>query len=349
MPTLPLETPPPSPHDPGPDAARERATAVERAASLPLTTAGGATIRIGTASWTDPTMTAPGVFYPRGAESAEERLAFYAGTFPIVEVDATYYALLSARVAEAWVARTPPDFVFDVKAYALMTGQPTEPKRLPKDVRTALPEELAAKPRLYARDLPPELRDEIWRLFVAGLEPLGASGQLGSVLLQYPRWFFPTGESRDAILEARQRLGNIRSAVEFRSETWFNDKNRERTLRFLADNAIPFAMVDGPQGLRSSVPPIVAVTSPEMALIRFHGRRAETWEASGTPVVERFRYLYGEAELAEWVPRIREAAEQAREMHILMNNCYANYGSTNARELAAMLEMELAGGPSNEG
>ena len=342
MPAPPPENPASNPHDPGPGPAGERAAAVERAASEPLTARGGATIRIGTASWTDPTMTAPGVFYPRGADSAEERLAFYAGTFPIVEVDATYYALLSTRVAEAWVARTPPDFVFDVKAYALMTGQPTETKRLPRDIRNALPEDLAAKPRLYARDLPPELRDEVWRLFLAGLEPLAASGQLGSVLLQYPRWFFPIGENRDAILEARAKLGTVRSAVEFRSETWFNDKNRDRTLRFLADNAIPFVMVDGPQGLRSSVPPIVAVTSPELALVRFHGRRVETWEASGIPVVERFRYLYTEEELAEWVPRIREAAEHAREMHILMNNCYANYGSTNARELAAMLEVELA-------
>ncbi len=342
MPTLPLETPGPNPHDPGPDVAGERALAVERAASMPLSTPGGGTIRIGTASWTDPTMTAPGVFYPRGADSAEERLAYYAGTFPIVEVDASYYALPSARVAEAWVARTPPDFVFDVKAHALMTGQPTETKRLPKEIRAALPEELAAKPRLYARDLPADLRAEIWSRFAAGIEPLRASGQLGSVLLQYPRWFFPIGENRDAILEARERLGNIRSAVEFRSETWFNDKNRERTLIFLADNAIPFVMVDGPQGLRSSVPPIVAVTSPELALVRFHGRRQETWEASGIPVVERFRYLYSEEELAEWVPRIREAADEARETHILMNNCYANYGSTNARELAVMLEAELA-------
>jgi hypothetical protein len=24
-------------------------------------------------------------------------------------------------------------------------------------------------------------------------------------------------------------------------------------------------------------------------------------------------------------------------VHVLMNNCYANYGTTNARELAAML------------
>jgi uncharacterized protein YecE (DUF72 family) len=338
----------PNPHDPGPEIAGERAQAVATAAAVPLVTKRGSTIRIGTASWTDPTMTAPGVFYPRGSDSPEERLAFYAGTFPIVEIDATYYALPAARVAQAWADRTPPDFIFDAKAHALMTGQPTETKRLPKDLRGELPAELASKARIYARDLPAELQDEVWRRFLDGLEPLRAAGQLGSILLQYPRWFFPTSESRDAILEARRRLGEVRSAVELRSETWFNEKNRERTLRFLADNGIPFVMVDGPQGLRSSVPPITAVTSPELALIRFHGRRVETWEARSIETVERFRYLYSEDELREWLPRIREAAEEAREMHILMNNCYANYGSTNARELAAMLEQELtvSGGDS---
>jgi uncharacterized protein YecE (DUF72 family) len=328
-------------HDPGPDVAGERALAVSRAAEEPLVTRRGTTIRIGTASWTDPTMTAPGVFYPRGADGAEERLAYYASIFPIVEIDATYYALPSAKVASAWVDRTPPDFIFDAKAHALMTGQPTETKRLPKDLRESLPADLAARPRIYAKDLPSELRDEVWRRYLAGLEPLRASGQLGSVLLQFPKWFFPTSESRDLILEARQRLGEVRSAVEFRSETWFNDKNRERTLAFLSDNSIPLVLVDGPQGLRSSVPPLSVVTSPELAIVRFHGRRTETWEAAGIPVVERFRYLYSEQELREWIPRLREAAEEANELHVLMNNCYANYGSTNARELAAMLEAEL--------
>jgi uncharacterized protein YecE (DUF72 family) len=240
------------------------------------------------------------------------------------------------------VDRTPPDFVFDAKAHALMTGQPTEAKRLPKDIRAALPVELAAKPRIYAKDLPAELRDEVWQRYLAGLEPLRASGQLGSVLLQFPKWFFPTSESRDLILEARQRLREVRTAVEFRSETWFNEKNRERTLAFLTDNSIPLVLVDGPQGLRSSIPPLTAVTSSELAIVRFHGRRVETWEATGILVVERFRYLYSAEELREWVPRIREAAEEAHELHVLMNNCYANYGSTNARELAAMLEAELA-------
>jgi uncharacterized protein YecE (DUF72 family) len=332
-----------NPHDPGVEEARQRAAPVEAAAASPVVTPSGSVIRIGTASWTDPTMTAPGVFYPKGADSAEERLAFYADTFPVVEIDATYYALPSARVAQAWVDRTPPDFVFDAKAHALMTGQPTEVKRLPKDIRTALPAELAAKSRLYARDLPAELRDEVWRMFLEGLEPLRQSGQLGSILLQFPRWFFPTGENRDLILDARERLGEIRSSVELRSETWFNEKNLDRTMRFLRDHSIPFVMVDGPQGLRSSVPPVTAVTSPELAIVRFHGRRVETWEAKDIPVVERFRYLYSHEELREWLPRIREAAEEAREMHILMNNCYANYGSTNARELAAMLEEELRG------
>jgi len=101
--------------------------------------------------------------------------------------------------------------------------------------------------------------------------------------------------------------------------------------------------VDGPQGLASSLPPVLAVTSPELAVIRFHGRRAETWEAPGVPTVERYRYLYDREELADWVPRVREAARQAREVHLLMNNCYANYGTTNAREIAAMLAESMAG------
>jgi len=92
--------------------------------------------------------------------------------------------------------------------------------------------------------------------------------------------------------------------------------------------------------MRSSVPPIVAVTSPRLAVIRFHGRRTETWEAKGIPVVERFRYLYSQPELEEWVPRVEEAAGKTHEIHLLMNNCYANYGTTNAREIAALLAKE---------
>jgi uncharacterized protein YecE (DUF72 family) len=333
-------------HDPGPDAASDRLDGVSPdIAASPLRIGDSATIRIGTASWTDPTMTAAGVFYPEGADSAEERLNYYASRFPVVEVDATYYALPVRRTAELWVERTPPDFVFDIKAHALMTGQPTETKRLPKDLRSALPAEVAEKPRIYAKDLPDELRDDVWAWFADGLEPLKEAGQLGSILLQYPRWFFTSSENRDEIEQAVERLRavGLTGSVEFRNASWFNEKNIERTMRFLGDRAIPIVMVDGPQGFKSSVPPIVATTSPDLALIRFHGRRTETWEKQNIKTVERFRYLYDDDELQDWAPKVREAAAQSKDMHVLFNNCYANYGATNAIEFAQMLlDLEAA-------
>jgi len=325
-----------NPHDPGPEASADRGEALAEAAREPLQL-GGASVRIGTASWTDPTMTAPGVFYPPDAGTAEDRLVYYANQFPLVEVDSTYYALPSRRMGELWLERTPPDFTFEIKAHALMTGQPSEVSRLPKDLREELPVELLDKKRVYARDLPNEIEDEIWDRFLDGIEPLRSSGKLGAVFLQYPRWFFPSNESRDEIVKARERLGDTPFAVELRHASWFNEKNVERTIRFLEKYEIPFVMVDAPPGTKSSIPPMTVVTSPKLAVVRFHGRRTETWEKSGIPVVERFRYLYDESELGEWVPRIRDAADQVPEVHLLMNNCYANYGTTNARELAAML------------
>ncbi len=327
-------------HDPGPEAAGARGEVHAVAAREPIRI-NGSRVRIGTASWTDPTMTAAGVFYPPDATTAEERLVYYADQFPLVEVDATYYAIPARRQGELWMERTPPDFTFDIKAHALMTGQPSEPKRLPKDLREAMPAELLDQKRVYARDLPNEIEDEIWSRFLDGIEPLRSSGKLGAVFLQYPRWFFPTSESRDVIVKAKERLGDTPFAVELRHASWFNDKNRDRTIRFFESQQVPYVMVDAPPGTKSSVPPVTLVSSPKLAVVRFHGRRTETWEKSGIPVVERFRYLYDEGELGEWVPRIREAAEQAPEVHVLMNNCYANYGTTNAREIADLLAASI--------
>ena len=55
---------------------------------------------------------------------------------------------------------------------------------------------------------------------------------------------------------------------------------------------------------------------------------------------ERFRYEYDERELAEWVPKVRDLAETARETHVLMNNCYQDYAVKSARQLASLLDVE---------
>jgi uncharacterized protein YecE (DUF72 family) len=323
--------------DPGVEVARQRAEAEGAAEPVILTSDGGGRMRVGTAGWTDPTLTAAGVFYPPGVTSAEDRLRYYSSRFSMVEVDSPYYALPTASVAELWVQRTPEDFVFDVKAHALMTGHPTETSRLPKALRAALPAEVAVKRRVYPKDLPAEVYDAVWGGFVDAMQPLARAGRLGAVLLQFPPWFVPGDENRDAILEARDRLEGLPCAIELRNAAWFDAGTTDRTLRLLSDHDLPFVMVDEPQGLRSSVPPVVAATSPRLAILRMHGRRADQWERRGATVADRYRYLYDRQQLAEWVEPVTTIAGQVRETHVVFNNCYGNYGTTNALEMEALL------------
>ena len=67
-------------NDPGSAAAADRVAALESVAAEPIELDGTGRILVGTASWTDPTMTAAGVFYPGGADTAEARLQYYAST-----------------------------------------------------------------------------------------------------------------------------------------------------------------------------------------------------------------------------------------------------------------------------
>lgn len=323
-------------HDPGIAIARDRFEAIERS-SPALTHAGGAVVRFGTASWTDPTLIAPGVFYPDRVKSAEARLRYYSSVFSVVEVDSTYYALPTQRIAELWVERTPSDFVFDVKAFGWMTGHATETIRLPRMLQDALPNEIADKKRLYAKDVPHEIRDEAWRIFGNAIRPLHEAGKLGAVFLQYPSWVRPAAHSAEMLARARRRLGELPIAVEFRHSDWLSPAHHERTLSLLRENDMSYVIVDEPQGFASSVPPDTAVTSRRLAVVRLHGRRGETWERRGTPVLERFRYLYSEKELGDWIPKIVEIAGDAEQVHIVFNNCYGNYGTTNAMEMSSMV------------
>ena len=308
-------------------------------------------ILVGTCSWADKTLIDSG-WYPPEAKKPEDRLRFYADNFPIVEVDSTYYAIPQERNAEAWVERTPPGFTFDVKAYAPFTGHAATVKALAKELREELPAEVQKKANFYARDLPEEVLDEVWRRFNETLLPLDSSGKLGTVLFQFPPWFGPRSDNREYILKAKERLGQYTMSVEFRNGMWMADqRDQERTLSFLSDNAISYVCVDEPQGFKSSVPPVTLVTGPT-AIVRMHGRNAEAWNKRVKTAAERFDYLYAADELREWVPRVRDLARDAREVHVLMNNCHRDYGVRNAREIGEMLGvfgMEQGAGSQEQG
>jgi uncharacterized protein YecE (DUF72 family) len=295
-------------------------------------------ILVGTCSWTDKTLIDSGWYPPDAAKSPEERLRFYSEQFPVVEVDSTFYAIPDERNPEAWVERTPTEFTFDVKAYAPFTRHAAAVKALAKDLREELPPEVQEKANFYDKDLTPEIRDEVWRRFNETLLPLDSAGKLGFVLFQFPPWFGPRSDNRAFILENKERLGQYTMAVEFRNGAWMaEESDRERTLRFLSDNKIPYVCVDEPQGFKSSVPPVSAVTDERLAVVRMHGRSAEMWNKRVKTAAERFDYLYEREELEEWVPRLRDLAGDAREVHVLMNNCHRDYGVRNAREIGELL------------
>ncbi|MBA3672993.1 MAG: DUF72 domain-containing protein [Gemmatimonadaceae bacterium] len=291
-------------------------------------------------------MTRGGVFYPRGTSSAEERLRYYASQFPVVEVDSSYYSLPERATAQLWADRTPPRFSFHVKAHALMTGQPTEVARLPAALVDALPATARTKAKLYAKDLPAELNDAVWDHFLDALVPLATAKKLGGILLQYPRWFLPTPENKALLADAAKRLRDIPATVELRNGLWFKSATSTAwTLDMLRDLCLTHVVVDGPQGLASSVPFVAEVTTPALALVRLHGRRSATWEAATVPTVERYRYLYSPEELAPITAAVEGLAEAASRTVVLMNNCYGNYGSTNAREMIAALGSSEATSP----
>lgn len=305
------------------------------AAAAPVETGGGRVL-VGTCSWTDKTLVESGRFYPPGVTSPAERLRFYATRFPIVEVDATFYAPPSERTARLWVERTPTGFVFDVKAFSLLTTHATQARLLPAPLPSLLPPAVKAKQRFYLKDVPTDAADAIWELHRRALRPLAEAGKLGVVLFQFPHWFRKNAQNVAYLGTVARELAGYRVAVEFRGGGWMEPGHEASTLDVLERLGFSYVCVDEPQGSPSSTPPVVAATS-DIAVVRFHGRNGALWQAKTASAAERFRYLYDEDELREWVPRVRELAERAGEVHALMNNCYRDHAVVNARRLATLL------------
>jgi uncharacterized protein YecE (DUF72 family) len=287
---------------------------------------------VGTASWTDPSLIASAAFYPPDVTTAEDRLRFYAEQFDTVEVDATYYVLVSERNARLWAERTPDDFIFHVKAFSLLTTHAADTKRLPRAIKDLLSPTELGKPRLNRPS--DAVRDLAFQMFDRALDPLRRAGKLGLLVFQFPPWFTATRTNARYIEQCRTRLPNDALAIEFRHASWLEQTRQQRTFDWLRDYALTYVIVDEPQ-VKDAVPPVCAVTAPD-AYVRFHGRNAEAWTKKGLSAAERYKYLYAERELAEWAGRLR-ALKGTRRVHAIFNNCYANFGVMNATTIKQML------------
>jgi uncharacterized protein YecE (DUF72 family) len=309
-------------------------TWVEPMASVEL---GGSRVLFGTTSWADRSLVQAGTFYPRKTMKARERLAYYAGRFPLTEVATTYRFPPTTELCEQWVDRSPEGFTFDIRVWSLLTGAPTLPDSLWPDLQGAVPARHQDSRRLYGTHLPDHVVDECWSRFLHALGPLRAAGRLGVLVLQYPGWISPRPETWAELALVSRRLDGFRVAVELRSPKWVagdTDGAHEPQLEWLEDHGLAYVCVDGPGGGPRAGGGMVASTA-DVAVVRFVGRRQVPDEPWTSP------YRYSPAELAGWVDQIGELAASSHEVHVLMDNCWGSDAVDNARDLAALLRAAL--------
>ena len=268
-----------------------------------------ANILVGTCNWSDHLG-----FYPSGIKAAD-RLAYYARFFSIVEVDSTFYALQSERNFAKWAEATPDTFAFNVKAYKALTLHERD-----NQGQTVLPTR------------------EIVERFSGAVEPLRAAGKLRALHFQFPPWFVSTDHNRAYLSQVREMFPDDLLAIEFRHRSWLAPQERERTYDTLRDLRMVYTIVDEPQGESNSVPPLVEVTNPALAVVRFHGRNQETWNKPGLKgSQDRFNYRYTTDELHGWLPNVNAVASETQTIHLLFNNNAGNYAVVNGLEMRDLL------------
>jgi uncharacterized protein YecE (DUF72 family) len=293
----------------------------------------GISFMVGTASWTDPTLVKSDLFYPPSLKTAEERLRFYAEHFNTVEVDSSYYTLLSEKTAQAWASRTPPGFMFNIKAFALLTQHPAETARLPGALKQLLNEKEQGLTRINRPSA--QVLDLAFEMFWSALVPLREAGKLGMLLFQFPPYFVCKSANFDYLAGLRERLPQATLAIEFRHPSWvLEGQRRHDTMEFLRRNELCYVSVDCPQG-PSIMPSFLEATGAQM-YVRFHGRNRESWFKKNISAAERFKYLYSERELEDHAERLTRMSGVKR-AYVIFNNCYSNFGVMNATTMTQIL------------
>ena len=288
-------------------------------------------IRVGTCSWADDSFVK--AYYPAGVD----RLRYYAERFDVVEANSTYYRLPDEALVAQWAGKLPEGFVMHVKAFGLMTRHPVKVAALPEDLRGEAP----VDDRGRVQRPPAELRAEVFRRFVAALEPLRQAGKLGGILMQMAPYVVPKASAYDYLAWAREQLGEHTMLVEFRHRSWF--EQAEQTLDFLARHDMTHVIVDTP------VFPVVVARTARDAYVRFHGRNRATWYKRTGSTAERFDYLYSETELGDWAATLRELADEGAENVFAMFNNNGRSAAADApgRVLGEHVGEQVAQAPTN--
>lgn len=251
----------------------------------------------------------------------KDKLKAYAAHFPLVELDATYYAIQPQRNIEKWIRETPNNFKFVVKIHQALTGH--------------------AEVTDFAED-----KLTLFNLFKDSMAPLKASGKLAMILVQFPPWFNLQPQNINYLRYVREQLKDFDVCIEFRNRTWFKEGVKEYTLEFLTEMKFIHSVCDEPQCGEGSIPLINRITH-DVAFVRYHGRNVNGWTKKDMTDQEwrdvRYLYDYNEAELKELADKVKILEHKAKDVYVVFNNNSGGHAAQNAKTYQKLLDIEYEG------
>ena len=265
---------------------------------------------------------------------AAERMAFYAERFSVTEIETSYRFPPTPAITAGWADRTPSSFRFDVQAWSLLTGQPTMPQSLWEDLADEVRTDRRDRPRLYPTHLSNDALVECWRRFAHALQPLHQRGQLGTVILRYPRWFGPGDNNCQTLATAREHLVDLPVAVELTSTDWLDAGACEDTFALLEALDISLVCIDSAPEHPRWMKDVMANTT-DLAIVRLLGRKTISEEQSWSPDWRGYRY--SEMEMRSLAKRLRHLTESAPETHVIVSTCWRDDAVVNAAALEQLL------------
>jgi uncharacterized protein YecE (DUF72 family) len=268
-------------------------------------------ITIGLTTWTE---------HPALIHNQERPVTLneYAQHLPTVEVDTFFYALPQVTTIQNWLAEVPTSFQFVIKAHRGMT--------------------------LHERGQDKGALAELFEHYKQTVAPLVASGQLKTVLFQFPPYFDASPEDIEYLRLVRTWMGKLPVAIELRNQTWYRPGTLKSLVAFCRDLKFTLVAADEPHGIVASVPFYLATTNPELAMLRLHGQNTSGWiNQDKSWRKTRTLYRYSDAELHQFQTAIEDLAPQPREVCVIFNNNSGKDAAPNALKLQKMLGVHFTG------
>ncbi len=257
----------------------------------------------GPAGWSYPHWN--GSVFPKSKPRGFHALECLAQYFDSVEINTTFYQHLKPEISRLWLRKVSenPKFLFTAKLHRQFTHD-----RVVDEAEVAQ--------------------------FKEGMWPLLRARKLGCLLMQFPWTFRYTEENRAFLILLRRTFQEFPLVAEMRHSSW----THEEALGTLIDYKVGFCNIDQAAFTKATAPAAFLTTG--IGYVRLHGRNPRDWKKElhlAGPPSARHDYLYSNAELLEWRPRIQHLHEHAERTFVVANNDAAGKSFVNALQMASLL------------